>query len=126
MSSSGRRVGLGRSAKNGTTELFMSRSAYARLVSWHKMDSAQTHKRRRPGATEGEWWRFSSYEIRQGCIRPAERAKLEWYDPWPDFQHTRTQTIGQAPAAIQPAYQSLIKLVRQLEYFPGNKSNPDC
>ena len=65
------------------------------------------------------------YEIRDGCIRPAEGAKLEWYDPWPDFQVTRAQVVGQAPAATQ-TYQSLIKLVHQLEYRPGHTRYPDC
>jgi len=64
------------------------------------------------------------YEIRDGCIRPAEGADLEWYDPWPDFQRTRAQTVGQAPGAAQPAYQSLLKLVHQLEYLPGQKRHP--
>jgi hypothetical protein len=81
---------------------------------------------RRPGATQGEWWRFSLYEIRDGCIRPAKGAKLEWYDPWPDFQDTRTQTVGQAPAAVQPGYQSLLNLVHQLKYLPGQSSCPKC
>jgi hypothetical protein len=87
------------------------------------MDNAQTP---RPGATEGEWWRFNLYEIQDGCIRPAQGAKLEWYDPWPDFQSTRRQTIGQAPDAAQPGYQSLMKLVHELEYLPGQKRYPDC
>jgi hypothetical protein len=91
-----------------------------------RLDNAQTRRRPRPGATAGAWWRFSVYEIRDGCIRPAEGAKLEWYDPWPDFQHTRAQTVGQAPAASQPAYQSLMKLVHQLEYLPGQTRYPDC
>jgi hypothetical protein len=82
--------------------------------------------RARPGHTEGEWWRFSLYEIRNGCICPAEGAKLEWYDPWPDFQGTRTQTVGQAPAAVQPGYQSLMTLVHQLEYIPGQKRHPNA
>jgi hypothetical protein len=88
-------------------------------------DNAQTLKPR-PGTTEGDWWRFSSYEIRDGCIRPAAGAQLDWYDPWPEFQGTRTQTVGQAPGAAQPAYQSLMKLVHQLEYRPGRKRYPDC
>jgi hypothetical protein len=91
------------------------------MVSVDMLDNAQTRRRPRPGAAEGEWWRFSLYEIRDGCIRPAEGAKLEWYDPWPDFQRTRAQTVGQAPAAAQPGYQSLLKLVRQLEYLPRNR-----
>jgi hypothetical protein len=90
------------------------------------LDNAQTGTKPRPQATEGEWWRFSLYEIREGCLCPAEGAKLEWYDPWPDFRHTRTQTVGQAPAATQPAYQRLLKLVHQLEYLPGRTRYPDC
>jgi hypothetical protein len=77
-------------------------------------------------ATKGDWWRFSLYEIRDGCIRPAKGATLAWYDPWPDFQRTRAQTVGQAPVAAQPAYQSLMKLVHQLEYLPGRNRYPDC
>jgi len=89
------------------------------------MDNAQTGNKPRPGATHGEWWRFSSYEIRDGCIRPAKGAKLEWYDPWSDFQYTREQTVGQAPASVQPGYQSLLDLVHKLEYLPGQSSNPN-
>jgi hypothetical protein len=89
------------------------------------VDNAQTKSRPRPGATQGEWWRFSLYEIRDGCIRPAKGAKLEWYDPWPDFQRTRAQTVGQAPAATQPDYQSLLKLVHGLEYLPRQIHSPD-
>src|SRR6266852_9471668 len=91
----------------------------------YMLDNAQTKHRPRPGATQIEWWRFSLYEIRDGCVRPSDGARLEWYDPWPDFQHTRTQTVGQAPAAAQPAYQSLLKLVHQLEYLPGPTCHPD-
>src|ERR1700738_3127979 len=77
-------------------------------------------------ATKGDWWRFSLYEIRDGCIRPAVGAKLEWYDPWPDFQGTHAQTVGQAPAATQPAYQDLMKLVHHLEFRPGPRRYPGC
>ena len=90
------------------------------------LDTAQTKRRPRLRATEGEWWRFSLYEIRDGCIRPAKGANLEWYDPWPDFGHTRSQTVGQAPAGAQPGYQSLLKLVHQLEYLPQQARYPDC
>jgi len=66
------------------------------------------------------------YEIRDGCVCPAKGAKLEWYDPWPGFQSTRGQTVGQAPVGVQPAYQSLIKLVHHLEYVPGQTRYPHC
>jgi hypothetical protein len=92
----------------------------------YKIDTAQTRRRPRPGATRGEWWRFSLYELRDGCIRPAKGAKLEWYDPWPRFADTRKLAIGQAPASAQPDYQSLLSLVHQLEYRPGHVRYPDC
>lgn len=83
------------------------------------------HDKFAPRATEGDWWRFELYEIRDGCIQPAEGAKLEWYDPWPDFQGTPNQTVGQSPT-VQRGYQSLLKLVQRLEYVPGKTSYPDC
>jgi len=75
--------------------------------------------------TVGGWWRFSLYEIRGGCICPVSGAKLEWYDPWPEFHSTHSQTVGQLPAGSQPVYQSLMKLVHQLEYLPGQTRHPD-
>ena len=92
----------------------------------HKIDDAQTQERRRTGATRGEWWRFSLYEIRDGCIRPAKGAELQWYDPWRHFANTRKLAIGQAPAVAQLDYQSLLSLVHQLEYLPGHVRYPDC
>jgi len=89
----------------------------------HKMDNAQTQQDRRPGATSSDWWRFSSYEIRDECIVAAEGAKLEWYDPWIEFG-TGTATVGQAPGAVQPAYQSLMKLAQQLGLSQEKPLNP--
>lgn len=101
--------------------------SYRRIIeSVHILDTAQTKFKPRPGATKCDWWRFSSYEIRDGCICPAEGAKLKWYDPWPTFQRTRGQTVGQAPDGVQPAYRGLLKLVDHLEYFPGQTRYPDC
>lgn len=34
------------------------------------------------GAFQGQWWRFSSYELAGAAIRPAPGAVLESYDPW--------------------------------------------
>jgi hypothetical protein len=96
------------------------------MVSVLNKDNAQTTTKHGPGVTEGDWWRFSSYEIREGCICPAEGAKLEWYDPWLAFQVTREQTVGQMPDGVQPPFQSLMKLVSQLEYLPGQTRYPDC
>lgn len=84
------------------------------------------HRQNRLGrlAVSGDWCRFSLYEIRDGCICPAPGAQLEWYDPWPDFHSTRSQTVGQMPAGSQPAYQSLMKLVHHLGYLPGQTPHP--
>ena len=51
------------------------------------------------------WWKFDSYEIRDGCIRPAANAKLEEYDPWQKFLQSRKTTNG------QPPYQQLIQIL---------------
>ena len=105
---------------------FVIDSIESYTVSVQKIDTGQTHSRSRVKTTEGEWWRFDSYEIRDGCIRPTEGAKLEWYDPWPAFDGTRKLKVGQTPQAVQPGYQSLMKLVHGLEYLPGHKHYPDC
>lgn len=34
----------------------------------------------------GAWWRFEAYEVRSGCIRPKEGARLERYDPWAEHR----------------------------------------
>src|SRR5579871_1394668 len=79
-----------------------------------------------PRATEGGWWRFSMYEIRGSYICPKEGSKLEWYDAWPEFEGTRAETIGQAPFATQPDYQSLLELAEGLQYGPGLRRYPHC
>ena len=43
------------------------------------------------------WWKFNSYEIGNGYIRPAEGAKLEEYDPWVDFEESKSTTAVKAP-----------------------------
>jgi hypothetical protein len=83
-------------------------------------------KRQPAAVAEGAWWRFSYYEIADGWIRPTAGAQLERYDPWQAFWATRNVTVGQAPAATQPPYQTLMKLVHGLEYKPGAKRYPDC
>jgi len=54
------------------------------------------------------WPRFSRYEPRGGRIAPARGAKLEWYDPWQEYQQARTKKRA------QPPYVSLISLFRRL------------
>src|SRR5687767_12186968 len=51
----------------------------------------------------GLWWRFSSYEMVNGFIRPEPRAKLERYNPWSEY----------GPGHVSP-YQSLINLIENL------------
>jgi hypothetical protein len=81
-------------------------------------------RRRRAGATGGGWWRFSRYEVANGWIRPTPEATLEHYDPWQDFSESRSHTVGQAPFAVQPPYQTLMKLIHELEYEPGKRRDP--
>lgn len=57
----------------------------------------------------GPWFRWSSYELRNGVIRPA-LATLEEYDPW---QRYRTN-VGKYRTVEQP-YLALLELQRELE-----------
>jgi hypothetical protein len=50
------------------------------------------------------WWRFNSYEIRDGYVRPRAGARLESYDPADDAE----VGVGHGP------YQSLVKLYDDL------------
>ena len=77
-------------------------------------------------ASQGPWWRFSRYEIENGYIRPAAHARIEHYDPWETFRDSRNLTVGQAPIANQPPYQSLMQLAQGLEYKPGPRRYPNC
>src|SRR5947208_2028330 len=83
-------------------------------------------KRKPTAVSHSAWWRFSEYEIADGWIRPTARAKLERYDPWQQFRESRKLTIGQAPFGDQPPYQTIMKLVHELEYKPGSRRYPDC
>ncbi len=53
----------------------------------------------------GGWWRFSSYEIREGAITPAKDAVLQWYDPWQLYR------ITEWDSETPPPYQSLLELM---------------
>ena len=65
----------------------------------------------------GEWWRFNRYEIKDGAIRPAAGAQLEWYDPWRPFRETKKYKDVASP------YQGLLQLVAKLEFpSPGRLS----
>src|SRR5262245_35388850 len=62
----------------------------------------------------GWWWRFSRYEVRSGCIRPAAGATLETYDPWEDYFATHSLRRGS-----EPLYQRLLSLLKKIRFEPG-------
>lgn len=70
----------------------------------------------RGDVTVGDWWRFDRYEVRDGYIRPAPRAKLQRYDPWEAYQ------AGKAPGRKRrkqaPPYQSLLDILQKGSFFP--------
>ena len=58
----------------------------------------------------GDWFRFDGYQIRDGCISPAEGAALVRYDPWQDYE------IGADKRRLQnPPYLSLVKLLDETD-----------
>ncbi len=58
-----------------------------------------------------EWPRFSAYELRDGCIRPTENARLERYDPL-----TERSERGKRP------YEDLAELIRQGRYTVSSRA----
>jgi hypothetical protein len=66
-----------------------------------------------------EWWRFDRYEIKDGCIQPAAAAQICRYNPADGFTTNR-------PNHVQPAYQSLVKLVGRIKFHPGPRRFPRC
>jgi len=84
-------------------------------------------------AASGTWWRFTRYQIAGGSIVPAPGAKLELYSPWKLFMESKNRSAGRLSARSatdvarrQPPYQSLMNLVRGLEYKPGQRRYPQC
>ncbi len=70
----------------------------------------------------GGWWRWTRYEIRDGCIRPAPGSRLESYDPRDIWLRTRppAKSSNQRRSG-EPPYQSLLRLLGELEYRrPGD------
>jgi len=65
----------------------------------------------------GRWWRWSRYAIRDGYIRPAVGARLETYDPQDIWLSTRplAKSSNQRRSG-EPPYQSLLRLLKELEY----------
>ena len=70
----------------------------------------------------GGWWRWTRYEIRDGYIRPAPGSRLESYDPRDIWLSTRppAKSSNQRRSG-EPPYQSLLRLLGELEYRrPGD------
>ncbi|HUS98511.1 MAG TPA: hypothetical protein VMX97_17430, partial [Hyphomicrobiaceae bacterium] len=70
------------------------------------------------GVAVGGWWRFGSYKVQDGLIRPAKDAALERYDPWAAFRTARSEPDTQSP------YVSLINLHQDLEFRPRPGPGP--
>jgi hypothetical protein len=70
----------------------------------------------------GGWWRWTRYEIRDGNIRPASGARLESYDPRESWLRTRPSAkSSNQKRTKEPPYQSLLRLLGELEYRrPGD------
>ena len=64
--------------------------------------------------SEGTWWRFDRYEVRDGLIRPALKARLEQYDPWQDYRKAR---LGRKER--RAPYQLLLDVLERLAFVPG-------
>jgi hypothetical protein len=76
-------------------------------------------KQTRIASSSGPWWRFNHYEIQGRYIVPSAGARFERWDPWGTFWEVRKLTVGQSPTAAQPPYQTLMRLMHELEYLPG-------
>ena len=65
----------------------------------------------------GTWWRFESYEMRGGLIRPETGARLIEYEPWNDYQQAveRRQPASGAKRIHAPAYESLVNLAIEID-----------
>ena len=59
--------------------------------------------------TQGRWWRFTRYEVRDDFIRPAQGAQLLEWNPWTDH----LKLAGEA-GLVQPPYLSLLRLLEKL------------
>jgi len=75
---------------------------------------------------KSRWWRFSSYELQGGYIRPAKDAKLEEYDPWEAYRESwvydpESDIPFHQKREKNPPYQSLLALLDKIALQPdGN------
>src|ERR1051326_3281991 len=60
----------------------------------------------------GKWWRWSTYEVRDGIIRPGPEAVLEEYSPWNVYRESLDERCN-------PPYLSLLVLVEDLSFDEG-------
>jgi len=81
-------------------------------------------------AYKSSWWRFSGYELRDGYIRPAPKARLVEYDPWEPYRaswaydpDSATPWIEQRQSA--PPYQSLLALLDEFRFGPLGDPTPE-
>lgn len=70
------------------------------------------------------WCRFSRYEIRGGCIRPAEGARGQAYDPSEAYWQARRGGPGEWRRPAQGPHDELLGLVDALELRPSGESPP--
>lgn len=79
-------------------------------------------------ATVGFWWRFSTYTVADGYIRPAKGAELEkHYDPWEEY---RAAQEGYRPGdhgkrSMQTPYKTLIDLIDEHARRKGHPASYD-
>lgn len=76
------------------------------------------------------WWRFTQYELWDGSIRPADGAKLIWYDPWEAYKKSwdrnawanDSDSLETSWLEIRnqyPPYRSLLKFITDLTLIPS-------
>ncbi len=80
--------------------------------------SRQAKLRKALTAVQGDWWRFDRYEIKDGVIRPAASARLEWYDPWQLYREVEYQK------GAAPPYEDLLKLAAKLQSTSPGRRHP--
>src|ERR1051326_5043081 len=55
----------------------------------------------------GTWWRFDTYEVRDGYVRPSPGVRFQAYDPWAPYWDGRS---GRGGGAGMTPYASLLEL----------------
>ena len=82
-------------------------------------DNALTGKSR--GLAGGRWWRWTKYQLLEGCLRPAPDAVLRCYDPF------GTRPAGRSSAQAgknSTPYLSLLEMLRSLKYVDNEDFSP--